>query len=132
MIRKHLGAAATFAFTTLTAVAATELDKQFEQAKSDFERTQSMHGYLMVGGAVLVVIMLVAIVVTNSRRQAKMRSWNFDWYKKEFPNLIKGGRVACYKCNGTDIGIERLMNHMYMRRHVCRTCGTALYYSPEQ
>ena len=42
------------------------------------------------------------------------------------------GRVKCRHCNSASIGTERLMQNTYLRRHVCRQCGTTLYHSPEK
>lgn len=80
----------------------------------------------------LLVIALVAMMVWRFLRILKMRKWNLAWYRREFPNLVgRDGRVTCYACNSSNVGTERLMEGMYMRRHLCRQCGTTLYYSPE-
>lgn len=66
-------------------------------------------------------------------RIAKMRRYNLAWYRAEFPALVtRDGRASCYSCSGNNLGTERLMQGMYMRRHFCRQCGTTLYYSPER
>lgn len=89
--------------------------------------------------AAIPVAMFVAIAAfviyalrRNAKHVAKLKTQNFDWYREQFPNLVKGSRVSCYRCEGAGISVERMMNQTYLRRHVCRTCGTALYYSPEQ
>lgn len=78
-----------------------------------------------------IFIVLTFFAIRRHLEARKMKNWNFDWYVKEFPNLHKGGRVSCYKCKSPSIGVERMMNQTYMRRHVCRQCGTTLYYSSE-
>jgi len=80
----------------------------------------------------LVVIVFSAMIVWRFLRIMKMRKWNLAWYRGEFPSLVaRDGRVTCYSCNSSNIGTERLMEGMYMRRHFCRHCGITLYYSPE-
>ena len=81
----------------------------------------------------LGILTLVALgIAWKARRYFQMRKWNLAWYRAEFPHLVgKDGRVTCYSCGSSNIGTERLMEGMYMRRHLCRQCGTTLYYSPE-
>lgn len=62
----------------------------------------------------------------------KLRRQNFDWYRSNFPALFAKGKVICHRCNSSNIGTERLMQGTYLRAHVCRNCGTNLYYSKER
>ena len=81
---------------------------------------------------VLVIAAFVAKIVSIIQGQRNARRFDFLWYQGEFPELVKDGRVACYRCRGKDVGVERKMNHSYVRSHYCRSCGTTLYYSQEQ
>ncbi len=65
------------------------------------------------------------------RHNARKASKNFDWYKRQHPQCVRDGRVKCHKCGSGHMGTERLMNHSYLRGHICRQCGTTLYYSRE-
>ena len=85
----------------------------------------------MLGMACAIGAGVIWQVVSHFRKIFQMKRWNYEWYRGEFPQLARNGRVSCYKCAGSDVGTERFMNHTYMRSHVCRTCGTTLYYSPE-
>jgi hypothetical protein len=85
----------------------------------------------IVGIACVIGVGVVWQVVSHFRRIFRMRRWNYEWYRREFPELARYGRVACYECGGSDVGTERVMEHTYMRGHICRTCGTTLYYSSE-
>lgn len=82
--------------------------------------------------ALILFLALLAVVPGGQFiRMAKRKRQNFDWYKAKYPNLVSPGRVQCYHCDSTNIGTERLMNRTFLRGHVCRSCGTNLYYSPE-
>jgi hypothetical protein len=61
----------------------------------------------------------------------RMRLYNYQWYKGEFPDLVSDKFVKCYRCGSTNVGTERVMQRTYMRSHFCRSCGTKLYFSPE-
>jgi len=81
---------------------------------------------------IFLVLALVALsAVWRYLKFRKLRQQDHDWYKKAFPQSVAHGRVKCFRCNGSSIGTERLMQRTYLRRHVCRQCGTTLYYSPE-
>jgi hypothetical protein len=82
-------------------------------------------------GAVIVGILVICALYSHFGDIAKMKKWDFDWYRGEFPKLVSNRGVQCYKCNGSNIGTERLMGQTYMRAHICRQCGTKLYYSNE-
>lgn len=91
-----------------------------------------MDGYWSI---VFVVVFFTALnllpTLAKKLRIAKLKKWDFNWYRSEFPHLVKNGSVTCYKCNGHNIGTERLLNQTFLRGHVCRQCGTTLYYSQE-
>lgn len=80
---------------------------------------------------ILVASAIVVGLIYYQMQLAKRRNWNFEWYAKEFPELVLNGRVTCYRCRASSIGTERLMQHTFLRAHVCRHCGTTLYYSSE-
>ena len=61
----------------------------------------------------------------------RMKRYNYQWYKAEFPGLVSDKSVKCYQCGSTSIGTERVMQRTYMRTHFCRSCGTKLYFTPE-
>ncbi|WP_298925209.1 hypothetical protein [uncultured Ramlibacter sp.] len=82
----------------------------------------------LVFNFVCAVSIISAVIV----RRRKKRKQDFAWYKAENPSLVTNGRVQCNSCGGSTIVTERLLNGTYLRAHICRTCGTTLYYSPEQ
>lgn len=65
------------------------------------------------------------------REISKFQNQTFAWYRKTYPSLIKGNRAACHSCGNDRITLRSLMNRTYTRAHVCSSCGTTLYYSPE-
>ena len=86
-------------------------------------------GWFMV---LVLFIFVPALLVRALWRSVKLRRQNYDWYRGKYPGLVSPGRVKCYRCDGSDIGTERLMNGAFTRAHLCRTCGANLYYSPER
>lgn len=82
--------------------------------------------YVAIGGLVIWG------VVSQFKHYGKMKSQNYDWYKKQHPDLVNNGIVSCNRCAASNVGVERVMNQTYMRRHFCRQCGSNLYYSPEE
>ena len=78
-----------------------------------------------------VVLFILAVYLYRFLRVQKLKRQNYDWYVAQNPKLVSGGRVRCLKCDSSNIGTERLMNRTFLRVHVCRQCGTALYYSKE-
>lgn len=94
---------------------------------------RQMETYLAVGLLVVATVVLGTwIATTYIRRWNNFRRYDFDWYGAEFPKLVTKDQVICYKCNSADIGVERQFQQTYMRSHVCRRCGTTLYYSKER
>jgi len=75
--------------------------------------------------------LVIGAIIYQQMQLAKKRRWNYQWYAGEFPQLVKNGRVTCYRCGSTNLGVERLMNRTFLRAHICRQCGTTLYYSSE-
>jgi len=78
------------------------------------------------------VVVIIWIGSSQIRSFLNFRRYDFNWYRREFPNLVKNGQVACYQCGSNDMGVERKLERTYMRSHICRRCGTTLYYSREQ
>lgn len=77
----------------------------------------------------LLLFLSIAVLIYAIR--ARRASRNYDWYKRQHPQLVRDGRVKCHKCGSGHLGTERLMNRSYLRAHICRQCGTTLYYSRE-
>lgn len=87
---------------------------------------------------IVLLIGLAGAILMASRNSQKgrerielLRSQNFEWYRAQFPDLVKNGKVKCYRCAGESIHIEKLLHQTQLRMHTCRTCGTTLYYSSE-
>lgn len=91
-----------------------------------------LEAFLIPVVIVLVIAAFIAYVAWFIQGQRNVQRFDFLWYRQEFPELVKDGRVACYRCHSKDTGVERKMNHSYVRSHFCRSCGTTLYYSREQ
>jgi hypothetical protein len=88
---------------------------------SPLEILTSLAPFIAIGGIIFLI----------HKRKTRLAKFNFDWYRSEFPQLVSEGKVKCYKCGGSHLGTERMMNQTYMRSHICRQCGTTLYYSKE-
>lgn len=84
--------------------------------------------YFMFGGVAAIIALSW---FWHYRRIAKLRRFNYDWYRGEFPDLVTARGVRCYRCNSSNIGTELLKQQTFLRAHVCRQCGTRLYYSQE-
>lgn len=84
----------------------------------------------------IIAAAIVVVAVWGSARYVRglinFRRFDFNWYRREFPHLVQHGQVTCYSCGSNDMGIERKLQQTYVRSHVCRRCGTTLYYSREQ
>ncbi|WP_298924534.1 hypothetical protein [uncultured Ramlibacter sp.] len=81
----------------------------------------------------VLVATFIFIIRTNRKQMAAMQAQSFAAYKQAHPGRVShDGHVRCKECGGGNIGIERVMNRTFMRRHFCRTDGTTLYYSKEQ
>lgn len=88
-------------------------------------------GYLMLAGICLIPILIGYVVYDHFKSISNMKKFNFDWYRRQFPEFVSNRGVKCYKCKSPKVGTERVMNRTYMRSHICRQCGTTLYYTPE-
>lgn len=78
------------------------------------------------------LLLFVYVGISNYKNAKQMKEFDFDWYRQEFPELARNGKVTCYKCKSEKVSTERLMQRTFMRRHVCESCGTTLFYSPEE
>lgn len=75
-----------------------------------------------------VVFLIVSFLLF--RRYKKHTSLpTFDDYRSSHSELVKDGKITCYKCSGNDIFVKTvggtpisLLNH-----HMCKTCGTTLF-----
>ncbi len=81
---------------------------------------------------IAVPVVMAVLAVLFWWRSYRLRKQSYEWYKKTYPQFVLDGRVKCHHCNSTRIGTERLMQHTYLRRHVCQQCGNTLYYSSER
>lgn len=79
----------------------------------------------------LLIILVAVSLALHFRRQANYRKFNFEWYRREFPNLITARGVKCYKCGSDHMVVRNLMQGSYTKAHSCGRCGQTLYYSPE-
>jgi len=80
---------------------------------------------------VFVVFGVVAAIIQQYQRLQKLREQDYQWYRERYPEAIKGSRVTCNSCGSDRITVRGLMQHTYLREHVCTQCGSALYYSRE-
>lgn len=87
---------------------------------------------LFLLGFLLLFVYVARNTYFRVKQIKQMREFDFDWYREEFPELTKDGTVTCYKCKSGHVSTERLMQRTFMRRHVCKSCGTTLFYSPEE
>ena len=86
---------------------------------------------LLLGSVALFSAFLVWRAVSLFEEAQRRRAeQTFEWYKKEYPESCSG-RIKCRSCSGDRISVRRLMNQTYFNAHVCNTCGTTLYFSPE-
>ncbi|SDP72494.1 hypothetical protein SAMN04488595_11858 [Ralstonia sp. 25mfcol4.1] len=65
------------------------------------------------------------------RRMVRMKTENHAWYRRTYPNAVRGDAITCHACAGRHIRVRGLMQRTFMREHFCSQCGTALYFSPE-
>ena len=80
---------------------------------------------------VLAFLLIGGIKVYQFLRVQMLKRENYDWYKAQYPALVANGHVKCHKCESSNVSTERMMKRTYLRAHVCRQCGTSLYYSVE-
>ena len=86
---------------------------------------------LLLGSVALFSAFLVwRAVGLFEEAQRRRAEQTFEWYKKEYPESCSG-RIKCRSCSSDRISVRRLMNQTYFNAHVCNTCGTTLYFSPE-
>lgn len=79
----------------------------------------------------LVFGLVLAILIYRQIRVTKLKRMNYSWYLKSHPKNVLNGKVSCHSCASQEIGVERMMQQTYLRRHYCRRCGTNIYYSAE-
>lgn len=71
-------------------------------------------------------------IMRNKLRQLRLfETKTYSEYIKLNPQQIRNGRVACNRCQSSDVRTKALMNKTYHREHYCGLCGATLYYSPE-
>ena len=81
--------------------------------------------------AVVVVFIVVADAVQRSSYLDKLKKQDYTWYRNQYPEAMRNGRIVCRQCQSRAIRVRGLMNRTYMREHFCGECGATLYYSPE-
>lgn len=86
---------------------------------------------VIVAGFLAFPAAIVLSIRHAKREQKRMREQNLAWYRAEHPTRVTKDAVSCRECGSTNVGTERVLERTYMRRHLCRNCGTTLYYSPE-
>jgi uncharacterized paraquat-inducible protein A len=64
-------------------------------------------------------------------RMRKMKANDYAWYRRTYPQTVKGNAISCNQCGGHRVHVRALLQRTYMREHFCPQCGTTLYYSPE-
>jgi hypothetical protein len=79
----------------------------------------------------LIIGVPVFLITTRVRRNRRMKAKNYRWYRMQYPQAIRGDRVACHSCGSTHIQVRNVMQRSFMREHFCGQCGESLYYSPE-
>lgn len=78
----------------------------------------------------LFVVALILAINHNYYRSRYARFPTFDEYQSQHPELVKPGRVACFKCGATKLHVRGLWSAMDNKKtHFCSTCGTPLYKS---
>ena len=92
----------------------------------------------MLGAAMIVTLISLLIlwfvlrrISALQTRQYVFETMTYDWYRKTYPENMKGNRISCHHCGGMRVATHRVMNQTYMREHFCPQCGTTLYFSPE-
>lgn len=81
--------------------------------------------------AVVTFIVALSCIVSGRRQFMRLRQ-DYAWYMATYPGKTsRDGRPLCYACNSPRVAVRNVMNHTYMRAHVCSVCGTTLYFSKE-
>ena len=86
-------------------------------------------GSLYYGCQVFAITIIGVVFEFLSPPKAELK--NYEWYTKNFPEFVINKKVRCHQCESGSIGVERVKNGTYLRRHYCRNCGESLYYSEE-
>ena len=80
----------------------------------------------------VVGCLVIIRLVLHFQRRAEHKRMDFNWYSKEFPDLITPHGVKCFKCGSEHMVVKNVMRHFHTKAHSCGRCGQALYYSPER
>ena len=76
-----------------------------------------------------IVCVLALIIGMNALGfwNTYLRLPTFDEYRRRHPDLVRDGRLRCNRCGSGRVFLYHLNEHH--RRHLCTTCGAALYRS---
>lgn len=76
-----------------------------------------------------IVIGLIVLIVAGPFI-VRARLYTLESYRRDNPDCVKPGRVACKHCSGTSLWMKRKAFFVGTGwAHTCRTCGQELYYS---
>lgn len=87
--------------------------------------------FFSVWGAIFFFVGLY-IMSSRLKQLSTFEHMTYTWYRSQYPDNVRGGKVSCFICGNPRIHARALMNHTYHREHFCTQCGKTLYYSPEQ
>lgn len=81
--------------------------------------------------SILLLLFSPVIFYLINRDKNEGKTPTFDGYTKQYPGLLRNGRVKCKKCGSDSIYIQKCSDILstMQNEHICRTCGTTLYRS---
>lgn len=94
----------------------------------------SVIGLLVIGLSVYAafkVIRRILIAVVVAKYRSRIGGKTFDAYKFAHADNLKDGRVSCYQCGASAVYAKSQFTHMEgdLHEHICRVCGTELYWT---
>jgi len=92
--------------------------------------------FIIIGLIIVFSFFMIFLNLHNKEKKfrEKIKLNSFFNYKENNPTLVKDGYVKCNVCGGSAIVIVYKYapydsDKPYALAHVCRTCGTTLYYT---
>ena len=92
--------------------------------------------FIIIGLIIAFSFFMIFLNQHNEKKKfiEKIKLNSFFNYKENNPTLVKDGHVKCNVCSGDSIVIVYKYapddtEKPYAFAHVCRTCGTTLYYT---
>nr|WP_314976810.1 hypothetical protein [uncultured Haemophilus sp.] len=92
--------------------------------------------FIIIGLIIVFSFFMIFLNLHNEEKKfrEKIKLNSFFNYKENNPTLVKDGYVKCNVCGGSAIVIVYKYapydsDKPYALAHVCRTCGTTLYYT---